>query len=114
MSAGRETTFKDRVLKELNAIPHCKAVKIDQRSKVGEADVVGCFRGHFFAFELKRSMYEEPEPIQIHVLRAWRHAQGIALVAFPENWAAVLEELKRRCLGKIPSSGGGAPLGDGS
>lgn len=105
MSEGRETTFKIRVLKDLAALPRCYAIKIQQRSRRGDADVVGCLSGHFFVLELKRDEYEQADPLQTHKLTKWRNAGGIAFVTFPRNWPSVLEELKRRCRGGLPNIG---------
>lgn len=101
MSTGRETTFQKRVLSDLASLPHCEAIKVSQRSKRGDADVVGCLSGHFFALELKADEYEQADLLQLHKLSRWRRAGGVAYVAFPGNWPGVLEELKRKCQRKL-------------
>lgn len=108
-----ETKFQNRVLRELKLLPRCCAIKISQRSKRGDADVVGCLSGHFFALELKADEYEKADPLQLHKLSKWRQAGGVAYVAFPRNWPGVLEEIKRRCA-SLPSKGNDAPSGSGS
>jgi len=99
-----ETKFQNRVLRELKLLPRCCAIKISQRSKRGDADVVGCLSGHFFALELKADEYEKADPLQLEKLRRWRRAGGIAYGAFPRNWPGVLEEIKRKC-GVLPRPG---------
>ena len=77
-----ETALKNRVLKYLNGLPACKAIKIhgSEYMEAGTPDIIGCIKGRFFAIELKEPG-KKPEPIQKLRLRQWYDADALIGVA---------------------------------
>ncbi len=51
-----ESTISTKIIRYLNAIPGCKAVKRHQggANNRGDADIFGCINGRHFEFEVKR------------------------------------------------------------
>lgn len=77
-----EAALTRRVLKYLNGLPACKAIKIhgSEYMEVGTPDIIGCIKGRFFAIELKEPG-KKPDPIQKLRLRQWLDAWAIMGVA---------------------------------
>lgn len=72
-----ESSIVKNILKWLNTQPECYAVKTRGDSRqAGQPDVVGCWQGRFFAFEVKRPG-GKPTPLQLATLDKWRGARGI-------------------------------------
>ena len=44
----------------------------------GLPDIIGCYRGRFFAFEVKRDATEKPTRLQLYYLERVRAAGGVA------------------------------------
>jgi len=86
----------DKDLREIGAwFYNCQ-----QLSVRGIPDRLGCIRGKLFALELKRSKVEGRKTsgrivLQRHILNKITKAGGYARVVYPENWAEVLEDLKK-------------------
>ena len=66
------------VLKFLNSLPHCKAVKVHGSvySERGTPDIIGCWHGKALVLECK-SDTGEPEPDQLVRIEEWRRAGAI-------------------------------------
>lgn len=92
MTMKPETRFKEKVLRELRALPGCHAEKIQQKTIRGTSDIHVCLRGWFVALELKVGT-GRTDPLQDHVLACVERAGGLAYVATPENWAGILATL---------------------
>lgn len=88
-----ESRLKQKVLKDLRAIPRCYCVKIQQVAIRGVPDILACISGEFVALELKAS---EDAPItvqqELHIDQI-NKAYGHAYVVHPANWAFVLTKL---------------------
>ena len=67
-------------------------VKIQQVSIRGIPDLLGCYRGFLFAFELKVGS-NKASPLQAHVIKEILNAGGIARVVTPENLEECIVEL---------------------
>lgn len=62
----------------------------------GIPDIIGCFEGRFYAFEVKREG-EEPSPLQEHMLKLIRKAGGTAEVIYSADEALRLTLGERGC-----------------
>lgn len=81
----------------------------------GIPDIVGCYNGHFFAWELKRNLAEASKTsgriaLQLYNVSRIHRAQGVAEVVHPENLEQKLLELRARC-SPIPTAPSSAALG---
>jgi hypothetical protein len=64
----------------------------------GIPDVIGCYRGRFFAWELKKSEKEANKKggriaLQRYILKTIRNAGGVGEIVFPENFEQKYQEL---------------------
>ncbi len=77
-----ESKFQKKVLMFLRKIVGGHWIKIHASSYQleGEPDIVGCFEGQFFAFELKQGNYQ-PTALQLYKIERINEAGGIAIVA---------------------------------
>lgn len=66
--------------------------KIQQVAKRGDPDLIICYRGFFFAWELKVGS-NKASPLQEHVLQAIRLAGGSAWVVTPDNLEECIKDL---------------------
>jgi hypothetical protein len=76
-----ERPLTDGILRALNRLDDCRAVKIHSGAMQGAglADITGCIHGQSFWLEVKRP--GEPLPrLQAHDLQLWRDAGAIATV----------------------------------
>lgn len=87
-----ETKFKIQVQARLKQMPGCWYFKVNQRALRGIPDIVGCYRGNFFALELKVGK-NKVDPLQSHVLDLITESGGFAAVVYPDNLDKVLWEL---------------------
>lgn len=73
-------------MKYLNSLSHARFVKThgSQFFRAGTPDIIGCYRGQMFAFEVKREG-EQPTERQAHEINAWIDAGAVAGVV----WAPV-------------------------
>jgi len=86
------------VKKRLNEIPDLYHFTKEALSIRGIPDIIGCYRGRFFAWELKRSEAEANKKtgrivLQKYVLNKITQAGGIGELVFPENFEQKMEEL---------------------
>ena len=83
------------MMKAIRAIPGSYWFRIEStKTGVGIPDVLGLIRGVFIAIECKRSSKEKPTKIQRFVLENIAENGGIAIVANPDNFRAILEGLQ--------------------
>jgi hypothetical protein len=95
MAQKPETIFKERVLKDLRALPSTYAVKIQQQAIRGTPDILACVNGWFVAIELKKDDKAKTDKRQDYELKKIDEAGGMALVAHPLNWPGMLARIKR-------------------
>ncbi len=93
-----EATFKKKVKRKLDAVPDLYYFVKEALALRGIPDIIGCYRGKFFAWELKRSYAETKKKtgrivLQIHVLNLINKAGGIGCLVCPENLDEKLKEL---------------------
>ena len=77
MTVPLEKTIVNNILRYLNSLRVCRAIKIHgsgQRS--GEADVLCCFKGKTIMLEVKRPG-GAPTALQLEVLELWNRAGAI-------------------------------------
>ncbi|MBW1939200.1 MAG: VRR-NUC domain-containing protein [Deltaproteobacteria bacterium] len=74
----QESRLQAEVLRYLRSLPQCRAFRVWPTER-GLPDVVCCYRGRFYAFELKVSK-NKPTPLQEHVLQEIRDAGGVAKI----------------------------------
>ena len=89
-----ETKFrKSKVIPLLLRLKNTAFFPIQQLAIVGDADFILCIRGVFVWLELKKNDLEVPKPLQRH--KAWWVGKcgGLAMVAYPENWAVISKKL---------------------
>jgi Holliday junction resolvase len=64
---------------------------------IGLPDIIGCYRGRFVAFEVKRSADEELTPRQAYCISRIRKAGGVALrIHSVEMAIAILDRIDER------------------
>jgi len=88
LSKKPESNFRDKVRRDLQALPNTVLFPIQQVSIGGDPDFLLCVRGFFVALELK-SKGGKVSPLQEHKLQAVVKAGGTSLVAFPKNWKEI-------------------------
>jgi len=86
MAKKPETLFKEKVKSALATLPHSWFEKIQQVAIRGTPDFVGVIRSRFIAIELKKSLKEEPDPLQNYKLGEIAEAGGMSFVMAPENF----------------------------
>ena len=74
-----EAVTQLKILKYLNGLPDCWAVKVISANQRGVPDILGCCRGRFIAIEVK-SADNKPSKIQQSQLNAIKQAGGTAEV----------------------------------
>ena len=58
-------------------------VKVITASKKGVPDIIGCYKGHFIAIEVKTpTTMNNVSPLQVYNLKEINDSQGYALVAW--------------------------------
>ena len=87
-----ETRFKNRVAADLKAVPNIWFQKIQQLTIRGTPDYLICYRGKFFAWELKVGN-NKATPLQAYNLDMISKAGGVARVVTPENYDECFKEL---------------------
>ena len=77
-----ERAITRRILRDLNNAPGCKAIKImgGRWMETGTFDIIGCYRGLFFAIEVK-TPHNAASRIQTQRLWEWHEAGGTTVVA---------------------------------
>ncbi len=94
MGAKQETTFRKRVVADLKKLPRTYFFSIQQVAIRGCPDICLCIDGRFVSLELKRSADAEVAPLQRHTLTKVIGANGIAFIAYPENWFEIYAYLE--------------------
>lgn len=89
-----ETKLKIKVMNLLKALDHCWFVKVQQVAIVGTPDIVGCYKGHFFAFELKTDE-GKLAAMQQYTLGKIHNAGGFIEVVTPSNYLTVIKEMEK-------------------
>lgn len=87
-----ETYFKMRVMRRLAMFDQLWVFKTQMVARLGIPDLIGVYRGRFFAWELK-SKEGSPSQIQSWTLTKIQEAGGIGEVVYPENFEEKLAEL---------------------
>jgi penicillin-binding protein-related factor A (putative recombinase) len=90
------------VKRRLDAVPNLYYFVKEALALRGIPDIIGCYQGRFFAWELKRSKKEAQKKtgrivLQRHILKIIRKAGGIGEVVHPDNLEEKLEELTTHC-----------------
>lgn len=87
----RERDIVNKILKYLNGLHACKAIKIhgDGYTEAGTPDILGCYRSKMFAIEVKVPG-KEPTSLQYQRLYQWRDAGA------EHMWVDNLEKVKER------------------
>lgn len=88
-----EKAFQNKVLAYLKKLDGCFHFKVVMANCNGIPDVIGCYKGKFFAFELK-SKTGQPSKLQKVMMRKINNAGGVAIS--PRTIAEVKE-----CLAKM-------------
>lgn len=95
----KETTFKERALRDLNDLPLCFAEKIQQVAKRGTPDILACINGRFVAIELKRDKKAKVDMLQKYKLLKIAEAGGLGIVVWPEVWGEALDMIRSELIG---------------
>jgi len=93
-----EHQFQRKVKKKLNSIERCYHFTKEALALRGLPDIVGCYQGQFFAWELKKDKKEAQKKtgrnvLQWYILEQIRKAGGIGEVVYPDNLEDKLQEL---------------------
>lgn len=86
-------------LKYLNGLPGCKAINIrgSVYTERGTPDIIGSYRGQFFALECKKPGGGVLSPMQEVRIRQWRGAGAeVRVIRSPEEAGLMIEELERK------------------
>ena len=91
MESPLESAFKKAVKAKLDKTPNLYYFVKEALSIRGIADIIGCYRGIFFAWELKRSQVEGTKTTGRIVLQKYNldkviQAGGIGEIVYPENF----------------------------
>jgi len=98
MVAPLESAFKRIVKKRLDATPNLYHFTKEAAALRGIPDIIGCYKGKFFAWELKRSEKEAKKKtgrivLQRHIIELISKSGGIGKIVYPENLDQSFEEL---------------------
>ena len=76
-----ESEIQSKILKHLNKLPDCWAVKVISCNRKGTPDILACINGKFYAFEVKRKggVLADIQKVQ---LRRIEEAGGIAKAVY--------------------------------
>jgi len=94
MAKKAETTFKERVRRDLETLPATWFVKIQQVVLRGIPDFLISIGGRFIAIELKKSRKAKREPLQEWTLEKIADTGAYSFIAYPENWPEIFSKLK--------------------
>lgn len=95
MSRKPETVFRDRVTRDLRAMPDCWSESIQQQTIHGTPDKIGVVNGLMFGLELKARPDAAPSPLQFHKLQRINQCGGYGALVHPGNWERVRGELSK-------------------
>lgn len=100
MATQPEAIFKNKVYKLFEQIPKKDLYYFTKEAKSikGIPDLIGCYKGKFFAWELKKSEREGQTSggrivLQLYILSLIRRAGGVGEVVYPENLEEKFREL---------------------
>ncbi len=95
MSKKPETRFwENKVKPRLEQIPGIWFTKVQMVSIRGIPDILGCYRGKFFAFEMKvRPNKLKVGSLQWHHIESINRSGGLGRELTPENLDRCIEEL---------------------
>lgn len=96
MSKGPESRFQDKVIKYLKSLDGCWHFKVfggGTFQRAGIPDIVGCYRGRFFALELKADNGRASE-LQLYNIAKINEAGGYARLLYPHQFTEFKEEFK--------------------
>jgi hypothetical protein len=93
MAQQKETRFKLKVMHKLDELEGIWYEKIQQLAKRGTPDLLICYRGKFFAWELKVAGGTVSK-LQSYTLGKISEAGGKARIVTPETLGEALLELK--------------------
>ena len=90
-----ETPLQAEILKYLNSLDRCKAIKVVKANEDGVSDIICCYRGHYVAFEVKDPNLSRKEVIknqnqQVFILEV---VQAGGLGYFVQSLAKVKHEI---------------------
>ena len=92
-----ESVFKSRVTSDLDKIDGLFYFIKEALALRGIPDIIGCYKGRFFAWELKRSEKESTTTgraaLQRYIIEKIRKAGGIGEFVSPENYEAKFREV---------------------
>ena len=93
-----ESHFKEIVKRRLGVISGLYFFVKEALALRGIPDIIGCYKGHFFAWELKRSEAEAKKKsgrivLQKYILSKINSAGGIGRIVYPENLEESIREL---------------------
>lgn len=88
-----ESGFQSRVLGDLRKVPELYVFKKEAGALRGIPDIIGCYKGKFFAWELKRDARAKPSVLQQYHINNIIKSDGIARVVCPENYNSCFFEL---------------------
>ena len=91
-----ETKFKMHVIGRLRTETDAWFFKVQQVALGGIPDIIGCWNGKFFAWELK-SKCGKPSKLQLYILEKIKDAGGHTAVVYPENFEEELQCLIKFC-----------------
>jgi penicillin-binding protein-related factor A (putative recombinase) len=100
MHANTEASFKIKVRTKLDSLgPECFYFVKEAMALRGLADIYGCYKGVFFAWELKKAekelkVWRDGHELQKYNLDRVTTAQGVARFVYPENFDECFKELK--------------------
>jgi hypothetical protein len=92
MAKKPETRFKEKVFDRLDLIPGIYYRKIQQVAIRGTLDLILCYRGKFFAWELKVGD-NTLDKLQAYEANWIKEAGGVARAVTPETLDEAIEEL---------------------
>ena len=93
-----ESKFKKQVMSRLKDLNGLFVFSKEAKSLRGYPDIIGCYRGQFFGWELKRSESEARKQtgrivLQRHILTLIQQSGGIGEIVHPDNFEEKLAEL---------------------
>ena len=91
MAQKPETRFQERVKRRLIKVPNLWLVKAQMVAIRGIPDILFCYRGNFFAWELKVGD-NKASKLQAWRIQEIRKAGGHARVVTPENFEQAFKE----------------------
>lgn len=98
-----EGKFQNYVLKRLKNLEGLYVFKKEAHAIRGIPDIIGCWNGHFFALELKKSLADTRKETGGIVLQKYnidkiKKAGGFACLTCPETFEEDIKLLSAHCL----------------